>query len=113
MIGQTTISIAIFTISTRYRFLEIIYFILTTNSMLILYLCNVCFNSMLLFSACPQGWQQFQNSCYFSSASIGDNSYASLAARSKHWYKAQVSFFYVYGEWYSVADTNTPDKCTL
>lgn len=68
---------------------------------------------MLLFSACPQGWQQFQNSCYFSSASIGDNSYASLAARSKHWYKAQVSFVYVYGEWYSVADTNTPDKCTL
>uniref|UniRef100_A0A077H3J7 C-type lectin domain-containing protein n=1 Tax=Mytilus trossulus TaxID=6551 RepID=A0A077H3J7_MYTTR len=39
--------------------------------------------------ACPQGWQQFQNSCYFSSASIGDNSYASKAKRSKHWYSAQ------------------------
>ncbi|XP_063403928.1 CD209 antigen-like protein E [Mytilus trossulus] len=39
--------------------------------------------------ACPQGWQTFQNSCYFSSATLGDDSYASKAKRSRHWYSAQ------------------------
>ncbi|CAC5372506.1 unnamed protein product [Mytilus coruscus] len=57
--------------------------------MLKLIVLSIVFTTVFkAFEACDQGWQQFENSCYFASSS-GGNSMPELVARTKHWFDAK------------------------